>query len=1465
MNIIILIIIISFVISEVNIKECGPTGVSSELKCVDCEGDKYLDNGNCVELEGSLCQKAINGTCTECADGYCEVFGECRRCHNSYFFNSIKYDGHYYSLSSSHCTLEYFANCKRCEEGYYLYSNICVSPFHLIEKCMDSRKEGNDYICSVCEKNYYSLGNSCGLCTGLEGCTSCENVVPSRLSSYKYCYSCESGYYLFDGQCIRIPNCQQNINETCIQCELNYLLINGSCFFYSDFHCSSVISNTCEECEEYYFLNSSSLCSLCGSNCINCIDSLQCKVCEEGLTLYEGKCIECDLIGCESCSVDSYSCLKCEKGYYLDNGKCNSCNIFGSCIECTISGCIQCKSNNILSTTNCVECNSIISNCTSCYQNGTCSDCISPTTLLNENECIQCPDIFTNCIECSLSGCTTCKKGNYLNSTCYPCENMKGCSTCSQTEVKCFSCIEGYKYDPLTYSCKDCQSLHQWCLGCNSEMECIECEKEYTLIDGRCIPCIKDSTSECIKGPSNCDVFVNNSFCIDCDNGYVLRSGYCYKYLNNINCISINSNLNIGCEGCKNSLTLDGQCSSNEKTNNCSFYIKQSSSEQECIPYYSSSIQLDNCLIVKQGRCVQCKYNYYLNNQNPPICSKCDSTCSECSITSTHCLSCSSRLVMPDITTGTCDILSPCISGTTFCNQCLNGYYLLNSKCHKCSLPHCIKCYYGTNNEICSQCDEESVLINGSCNLITDAHCSFVQKETSLCKRCEVGYSFGMKTESNKCIYSDSCKYSINGNCLLCKSEYKLTKNNNRKWVCLNKTMDTHCSISSPYGCLRCMTGYYLKDGICSSCDNNCRRCINNSKQCVDCEFGMKVNDSTSKCYSLGDSSLGCLYYLHNSYGCAICKNGYFVSNLTCFHCYKGCKICTNEDSCIECNGDKGYFKDIDNQCYRNTTIEHCLSSNVNGCTKCENGYFINKTRCGKCSEHCQYCSKIEQCDSCKNKFVLVEGKCILYSEIDYCFSAEHSRCSYCLGNHEVSSNGTYCNYKLNYFLVLGLPVIIITFILLIILLSIIVSSIIIYKCSKSKKEEEEFTIFDIKTTNIKFMVIDQTSGLSINKNQINFMFDENNLSELPIEQETRDIICIGNLKTKTLKVQLFLKDQSDKYDIKIEPPMAIIKKGKAIEIQIIVIPHCTCTINETMILLAVNLKKGKQIEYPIKIKFSTVLSTHLDPDELIIENKLGEGSFGIVYLGMFRGNQVAIKKMKQITCEDCLKQLEEFYDEVAMLDKFRNEYIIHFYGAVFIPNKISIVTEYAKYGSLKYLIKHKERFETYKLNKFLLDAAKGISYLHQNNILHRDIKPDNILIVSIDDNISINCKLTDFGSSRNINMMMTNMTFTKGIGTPAYMAPEILNKNYYKMPADIYSFAITMYEVWNWKIVYQDKSRFRYPWDIATFVTKGLRLEQTELITDEQYDIITHSWNLEPKERMKIDEIINRIEQLKN
>ena len=108
----------------------------------------------------------------------------------------------------------------------------------------------------------------------------------------------------------------------------------------------------------------------------------------------------------------------------------------------------------------------------------------------------------------------------------------------------------------------------------------------------------------------------------------------------------------------------------------------------------------------------------------------------------------------------------------------------------------------------------------------------------------------------------------------------------------------------------------------------------------------------------------------------------------------------------------------------------------------------------------------------------------------------------------------------------------------------------------------------------------------------------------------------------------------------------------------------------------------------------------------------------------------------------------------------------------------------------------------------------------------------------------------------------MTNMTFSKGIGTPIYMSPEVLNQQYYKSPSDIYSFSITMFECMKWGNAYSG-DLFKFPWNIANFVLTGNRLEKPESMRDDIYSFISECWKQEPKERLEITQIISKLSLL--
>ena len=80
---------------------------------------------------------------------------------------------------------------------------------------------------------------------------------------------------------------------------------------------------------------------------------------------------------------------------------------------------------------------------------------------------------------------------------------------------------------------------------------------------------------------------------------------------------------------------------------------------------------------------------------------------------------------------------------------------------------------------------------------------------------------------------------------------------------------------------------------------------------------------------------------------------------------------------------------------------------------------------------------------------------------------------------------------------------------------------------------------------------------------------------------------------------------------------MGSLRKGEACEFEIFIKPLCSCQLEDEIRLIVLDIKEGKERQLPMKILIKTKQSSHLDYDEIQLERKLGEGSFGVIYLGM--------------------------------------------------------------------------------------------------------------------------------------------------------------------------------------------------------------------------------------------------------
>jgi serine/threonine protein kinase len=160
---------------------------------------------------------------------------------------------------------------------------------------------------------------------------------------------------------------------------------------------------------------------------------------------------------------------------------------------------------------------------------------------------------------------------------------------------------------------------------------------------------------------------------------------------------------------------------------------------------------------------------------------------------------------------------------------------------------------------------------------------------------------------------------------------------------------------------------------------------------------------------------------------------------------------------------------------------------------------------------------------------------------------------------------------------------------------------------------------------------------------------------------------------------------------------------------------------------------------------------------------------------------------------------------------------------------------------------------------KLAQNIAEAMVFLHANNVLYRDLKPGNVLIVSSSVNAKVNAKLTDFGTARNVENAAELFRHTGCIGTVIYTAPEILAAEGYNTQADVYSFAITLWEMFTRRLAWSDA----VCWDVPRLVIEGKRPVVPENCPKEFSEIITACWASNLRDRPSFHWLVGEIADL--
>ncbi|XVF84761.1 hypothetical protein PTKIN_Ptkin17bG0065000 [Pterospermum kingtungense] len=191
-------------------------------------------------------------------------------------------------------------------------------------------------------------------------------------------------------------------------------------------------------------------------------------------------------------------------------------------------------------------------------------------------------------------------------------------------------------------------------------------------------------------------------------------------------------------------------------------------------------------------------------------------------------------------------------------------------------------------------------------------------------------------------------------------------------------------------------------------------------------------------------------------------------------------------------------------------------------------------------------------------------------------------------------------------------------------------------------------------------------------------------------------------------------------------------------------------------------------------------------------EKELGDGGFGTVYYGKLRdGREVAIKRLYQQN----YRRLEQFINEVEILTRLRHKNLVALYGCTSRRSQeLLLVYEFIRNGTVADHL-HGDRAHSGLLTwpirmSIAIETASALAYLHASDIIHRDVKTNNILL---DDNFSV--KVADFGLSRLFPNDVTHVS-TAPQGTPGYVDPEYHQCYQLTEKSDVYSFGVVLIEL---------------------------------------------------------------------
>ncbi|KAK9002609.1 hypothetical protein V6N11_025279 [Hibiscus sabdariffa] len=312
----------------------------------------------------------------------------------------------------------------------------------------------------------------------------------------------------------------------------------------------------------------------------------------------------------------------------------------------------------------------------------------------------------------------------------------------------------------------------------------------------------------------------------------------------------------------------------------------------------------------------------------------------------------------------------------------------------------------------------------------------------------------------------------------------------------------------------------------------------------------------------------------------------------------------------------------------------------------------------------------------------------------------------------------------------------------------------------------------------------------------------------------------------------------------------------------------------------------SKQAEKTQNFSFSELANAS---NNFSFENRIGSGSFGVVYKGKLQdGREVAIKRGESEMSAKKMKKLQEketaFESELALLSRLHHKHLVGLVGFCHENDERLLVYEYMSNGSLYDHLHNKDNIEksssivnSWKMRiRIALDAARGIHYLHNYAvppIIHRDIKSSNILL-----DANWTARVSDFGLSLMGPESDQEFMSTSAVGTVGYIDPEYYVLNVLTPKSDVYGFGVVLLELLTGrKAVFRKEEDGTGPIGVVEYATPrisagdlqavvDMRIGMPEIHEAEAVELMAYTAincvNLEGKERPNMTDIVGNLEK---